>query len=975
MRIMNSLFPKRFLYVLFVIIMGLTSVISVMAEDDFYLNNMISPQVTDMFRYGNVETSLFTGKLNLSVPIYQLEDPDFNLNIALRYHSEGFKPNKQSGYVGYNWFLEAGGCITREVKNFADELSRNDAHNSFRYTGMLSYVRENKLNKEQIYTFDRNVFNEDYQLGEDYYHDVDYLPDIFHFNFCGYSGSFIVNNQGEVTILNGDFLQVDLSGLLDIATPNDGYITEPNCSSQIIVTTNDGYMYIFGGDLSALEYTLSIKKEEYLIPLQNAPIINSWHLREIIAANGRRVTFHYKNLSHNILSCDNLMVFNEYYDQFAEVPETQGAQNDPVAHLRYSILKESILDSIVVHGLSSLKIDFINHVDSCKLYPDSYSSGEFILDKVRISSAGRLLRTAQLNCIHKYSTDVQQNIANYWRFLSSVDVSGIGVYTMGYHHGSYPHIQPLDSWYNNDLDSYGYWKANSSLGLLNSIVFPTGGKQEFSYEKHDYGKDKRFKIDGSGNVELQILDIASYLPGVRLYKIKTFQNSTIPIEERTYSYKQKESAASSGIFYNNLGVFANNGHTDYCYITKDSYSLINTHIGYSSVEERIQLFDNNESSYKVIYSFNTGQTSYTSNNSNTINRLNQNNISNQSLSAEFAGVLSYDDKLSTIGHLVEKDYYVANTIVQSELFKYRSVAINTLIPNPENSSTTRTSGITDTIVIFSRRFEPVTRKLFVCPIVCEQEVNKEFHLGNHLYVSKSHQYDNKLRKKEEIITNSDNLEYFKRYTYPDDVVTGSNVTDGPYYVLTQLNQIKDPVEIVSGYKLNNQEYITTSVVNIYTTGQRLLDSLQSPSLNNRVIAFKPTYSYLSETIKLESQTGLKEYMPVQCNNDGTLNYGKGYQTICRYKFDSNYRLIEFTPVNNVTTTYTWDGIYPISKTVGNQISTYTYIPYVGMSSATDARGVTIYYEYDIYGRLIEVYRLNNGKKEILNKYIYHIQAE
>ena len=60
-----------------------------LAYNNFYLNNTTSPQVTNMFRSGDIETSLFTGKVNLAIPIYQLEDPDFNLNIALRYNAEG----------------------------------------------------------------------------------------------------------------------------------------------------------------------------------------------------------------------------------------------------------------------------------------------------------------------------------------------------------------------------------------------------------------------------------------------------------------------------------------------------------------------------------------------------------------------------------------------------------------------------------------------------------------------------------------------------------------------------------------------------------------------------------------------------------------------------------------------------------------------------------------------------------------------
>ncbi len=91
---------------------------------DFYLDNSVSPQVEGMIRYGDVETSLSTGRLNFSAPIYCLKDPDFDLDISLSYNSDGFKPFKASGYVGYNWCLQAGGCITREVKGYADETCR-----------------------------------------------------------------------------------------------------------------------------------------------------------------------------------------------------------------------------------------------------------------------------------------------------------------------------------------------------------------------------------------------------------------------------------------------------------------------------------------------------------------------------------------------------------------------------------------------------------------------------------------------------------------------------------------------------------------------------------------------------------------------------------------------------------------------------------------------------------------------------------
>jgi hypothetical protein len=53
------------------------------------------------------------------------------------------------------------------------------------------------------------------------------------------------------------------------------------------------------------------------------------------------------------------------------------------------------------------------------------------------------------------------------------------------------------------------------------------------------------------------------------------------------------------------------------------------------------------------------------------------------------------------------------------------------------------------------------------------------------------------------------------------------------------------------------------------------------------------------------------------------------------------------------------------------VNTYTYKPLVGMSSMTDPRGITTYYEYDDFNRLKQTYIIENGYKKILQKYDYH----
>jgi YD repeat-containing protein len=51
-----------------------------------------------------------------------------------------------------------------------------------------------------------------------------------------------------------------------------------------------------------------------------------------------------------------------------------------------------------------------------------------------------------------------------------------------------------------------------------------------------------------------------------------------------------------------------------------------------------------------------------------------------------------------------------------------------------------------------------------------------------------------------------------------------------------------------------------------------------------------------------------------------------------------------------------------------EVTTYTYKPLVGMTSKTDPRGITIYYEYDDFNRL-EYIKDTNGN--IIQKFDYH----
>lgn len=983
-----------------------------LAYNNFYLNNTTSPQVTNMFRFGDVETSLFTGKVNLAIPIYQLEDPDFNLNIALRYNAEGFKPKKHSGHIGYNWFLEAGGCITREVRNIPDEYLRD--YSSYSVKGMLPFTLYDKVDKNSIFMLSDDVVREcstfSFNLDINCDNDIDYLPDIFNFNFCGYHGKFMINNQGEVVIIDGDYVTVDLSKFVDTVrmTANKQYAT-PNLSSRITIKTIDGYTYIFGGDQSSVEYTLTI--EDNQIPMQYPPSISTWHLKKIIAPNQREVCVYYKDIeNHNHKNPDPIWIFNEYYDYFKQTDYERSlnqaniGQNNTTldfSKISQNITKGCIIDSIVVFGQSNVHISFHSSTAPMKFYNHNHyplCKNNYMLDSICVKTDERILTNARLTSIYKSFVHSGTNGLGYsWRFLSSVDIDGVGKYLLEYNHPTcYPDIYTIGDEYRNIIDFYGYCKSNVFSGTLKKITYPTGGYQIFTYEKNRCGIERRYKTHGAADVQMSSLNRNNVLvSGIRIANIDTYVDNQL-IEKTTYTYEQKGTNKSSGIYYNQAQIYLASDSTQ-SFLTHGNgcYSLLDSHIGYSYVEEKIKRLKTGEES-KVGYAFSTGKTSFNSSTDFTINRIPKEKARIIPLCDTdyiLSSMLNYDSKLDGSGQLLLIEYYKNNVLTQSIQFEYNGIdnLSTELMPQAPTAL-----GCTDTVIIFSHYFAPIARKLFVYPNVLTQKIVKDYDSNEQFSLnSTNYTYDSKFRIKRETVSNSDGTKHFTTHTYIDDLPTSEwhrkiFSIPNPYAFLLETNRISTPIETTFGYIDNEQEYIIGGKLNLYNiilhvdfpkkNSLSLLPSFLLPidSLKNfsdsLVLLLTGYHLSLQKTLTLSLTKGIQDYHPIFSTGD-TISYDNRFRFDCEYTFDEMNRLVRIAPYGKQETRYTWDGIYPTSQTTGNQTFTFTYIPYVGVSSTTDPRGVTTYYEYDTYGRLIEVYQLNNGKKEILNKYIHHIKTE
>lgn len=221
-----------------------------------------SPNAASLGKFGDVPVSYYTGRPNMSIPLYTLSVRDFDFPVNLVYDAGGVLVNSLPSWTGQNWTLEAGGVITRTVQGRYDEwvypkqMNQPNAKNFYQSIGVLPTLMQQSqknyanLKNDVVYGF----------------HDL--APDIFTFNFCGKSGKFFLDNNGNWRVLGTENLEI----LFDYTNQNNFispiFKTYPykqavdNTQRKTIkgfkIRDAKGYTYEFGMKLDAIDFTTNI---------------------------------------------------------------------------------------------------------------------------------------------------------------------------------------------------------------------------------------------------------------------------------------------------------------------------------------------------------------------------------------------------------------------------------------------------------------------------------------------------------------------------------------------------------------------------------------------------------------------------------------------------------------------------------------------------------------------------------------------
>lgn len=432
----------------------------------------LSPNAASIVKYGEIPVGNFTGTPSIEIPIYSIQSGELSLPLALSYHAGGNKVESIASWVGLGWSLNSIPSISRSVRGIPDESG------GYFNTYGGKTVEELWALDESNTTF--QSYRQDLFNGT-----ADSEPDIFSYSLPGESGKFFYNQD------------------------DDSFITFPKSNLKIersghvfTLTTQEGTKFFF-----------DIKET---IPGGASTITTTWYASTMTSASGSDIIqFTYLTESQS-QKTRNVVTKYHYLSGLSN-----GSPSDNGSILTTNITSAKVIDKITFKNgyvkfnknTTSYRTDLnggysLNNVSVYAIYDDD---SEQLITKHKFTysyeqGAGGAVGTA---C---YNADAESKT---WMFLDKMeqlsnDDPNISLsYDFEYNDSYLPacrYSAGQDYWgYYNGNDSNSdlippYYLPNSSnqiaganrsvntaysdFGILEKIIYPTGGYTEFDFENN-----------------------------------------------------------------------------------------------------------------------------------------------------------------------------------------------------------------------------------------------------------------------------------------------------------------------------------------------------------------------------------------------------------------------------------------------------------------------------------------------------------
>lgn len=986
--------------------------------------NIKSPSVTDFIRYGNIGASLNTGTINLDIPLIEVNVKNQKpLAINLGYNSAGFIPSKRPGIVGLNWFLNVGGVITRQVKGVPDDHDGDPATNGAFCdpNGFIVGVRKKIYNSTDVFNFNAATgykhLQQQWLLGSGDVANVDDAyegsPDIFSFNFNGISGTFFMGNDGLVKVITNEpnNLIIDLSGFKK-QTKNTRSICYPVETSEIKITDNQGNQYIFGGEINNLEYSMLIGTQG-VTPSRNSlltPTITSWFLREIIYSNNSHIKFLYRNTSGNLGSlCESrdISVNNPFFTlngYVSEMSENTRKKSLDLSHgvmisnssssfsnpkLSYELNKKTILDRIegddfVINLSYSTQSYFFNIAPG---WFADYENKDLKLDNLTlVNKKNEIVKSVQFDYQYQGGTNSRM-------FLKKITELGKTPYIFDYNVTSgfpTPTTRGVDYWgFWNGKDSQSsmipginYLESGdftyttdarepdinySKQGILSKVTYPTGGYSIFEYEPHRYSR----RLESlSTNAFLPMLNTVSGIAGgTRIRKIYDFDGiSNTNIKE--YDYVNNYSPTNSANV-NYSGILlqwpryakvleASNNLGEYYRTASFSSISVNSPIAENSIINYAEVTEKTISNGYIVSKF-----------SNFITNPDINNINfrynDQAAPLTPIGLYKvmqgdyYNDAGIERGKISSKEIFNSSaSLVSSEIYKYNES------PSRFNYFSTSTN---------NDKIYAKANKIYYYNNYLTQKVSKLYDNTNFIATTENYNYNpvtSNLISKSEVNSVGETIE--TKYSYPSDASMSSEPNIN-IFALKNITGIPIDIQTIRGTDKIFEQKIQYGYDN--TTGNLLLPQNIYSNVGSAgidlIVDKKITYDLYDQTgniLQYTTEKGIPVTIVWGYNN--TLPIAK-IENAAYSNINSSLINAAVSKSNTDTEANLITALNAIRNSLPlGMVTSYTYVPLVGISTITDPKGVINYYKYDDSKRL---WLVRDQNLNVLQRYCYNYKGQ
>jgi YD repeat-containing protein len=582
-----------------------------------------SPQTADFMRLTGGTVAKNTGRLNFGVSFFALSTPTFTMPVGISYNSAGFMPLKNPGIVGMDWALNVGGVITREVRGIPDDRFEDSGNFPYPMHGMLyfAYARYSDVDFHLVDSFYTRYNLEsmikgatltspvtsndslcyfDFSKAEPQYNPnneswgVEVMSDIYHFNFGGISGKFIIGYDGKPKVIsnNSGIVKVDISEYLmdnyrylSFPNPPGPHVENMKKTATIEITDDKGYTYHFGGDNNALEYTVPLKpasgsSSSLDIDVMKGSPITAFHLSTIISPQGDSLKIEYEKLTTEQVSKNNFSNNKQHYNFSHQVAtsipyykkfthsteyETGVSQSKTIASLTKTARIKTITaqDQEIKFFYNAVSKPFFSNIGYSP-FSDCGSKLETIHLISKVDNSVKKKVTFQYDntnrmYLEKVIVDDKEYSFEYYE-KQTFDPSAFNADHWGFNTIAYAHLKPpkfriIDG---KTIEFESFFKepglpSETSFGLLKKVIFPTKGFMEIEYESHQYGA----RVDMLEGQKILLPGIAG---GARVKKI--IQSDGEKTVTKAFDYF-KADGSSSGIVLNCPSYFYNATYIDH----------------------------------------------------------------------------------------------------------------------------------------------------------------------------------------------------------------------------------------------------------------------------------------------------------------------------------------------------------------------------------------------------------------------------